>query len=109
MTPIVRDPNAEKFDTRDLLAHAQQQAEDRKYEDFMIIDVDSHHYETELLQGDLRLHRRSGDARQFHLHQGQHPAPALDRRLSGDGRPHHALSAPRHRAGAGTRRIATSA
>ncbi len=45
-TPIVRDPNAEQFDTRRLLAHAQQQAEDRKYEDFMIIDVDSHHYET---------------------------------------------------------------
>ncbi len=36
----------EQFDTRRLLAHAQQQAEDRKYEDFMIIDVDSHHYET---------------------------------------------------------------
>ena len=46
MTPMVRDPNQEKFDTRRLLAHAQQQAEDRHYEDFMIIDVDSHHYET---------------------------------------------------------------
>ena len=42
VTPIVRDPNQEKFDTRRLLAHAQQQAEDRKYEDFMIIDVDAH-------------------------------------------------------------------
>ena len=46
MTPIVRDPKQQKFDTRDLLANAQQQAVDRKYEDFMIIDVDSHHYET---------------------------------------------------------------
>jgi uncharacterized protein len=46
MTPLVRDPKQEKFDTRTLLAHAQQQAEDRHYEDFMIIDVDSHHYET---------------------------------------------------------------
>ena len=46
MTPIVRDPNEDKFDTRRLLAHAQEQAEDRRYEDFMIIDVDSHHYET---------------------------------------------------------------
>ena len=45
-TPIVRDPKQEKFDTRSLLAHARQQAEDRRYEDFMIIDVDSHHYET---------------------------------------------------------------
>src|SRR4051794_41931397 len=46
MTPIVRDPNQEKFDTRRLLARAQHQAEDRKYEDFMIVDVDAHHYET---------------------------------------------------------------
>src|SRR6266567_1687251 len=46
VTPIVRDPNQEQFDTRRLLAHAQQQAEDRKYEEFMIIDVDAHHYET---------------------------------------------------------------
>ena len=46
ITPIVRDPNEDKFDTRRLLAHATEQAEDRRYEDFMIVDVDSHHYET---------------------------------------------------------------
>ena len=46
MTPIVRDPNEDKFDTRRLLAHATEQAEDRRYEDLMIVDVDSHHYET---------------------------------------------------------------
>jgi uncharacterized protein len=46
MTPIVRDPNQEQFDTTRLLSKARQQAEDRKYEDFMIIDVDAHHYET---------------------------------------------------------------
>jgi uncharacterized protein len=46
MSPIVRDPNQDKFDTKRLLAHAQEQAEDRHYEDFMIVDVDSHHYET---------------------------------------------------------------
>src|SRR6201997_4932053 len=46
VTPIVRDPKQEKFDTRSLLAHARQQAEDRHYEYFMIVDVDSHHYET---------------------------------------------------------------
>ncbi len=39
MTPIVHDPNQQKFDTTDHLAHAAQQAEDRRYEDFMIIDV----------------------------------------------------------------------
>ena len=44
--PIVRDPNQEQFDTRRLLAHAQQQAEDRRYEDFMIVDIDAHHYES---------------------------------------------------------------
>ena len=43
---IVEDPAHREFDTRTLLAHAAQQAEDRRYEDFMIIDVDAHHYET---------------------------------------------------------------
>ena len=42
----VADGQGERVDTRRLLAHAQQQAEDRKYEDFMIVDVDAHHYET---------------------------------------------------------------
>ena len=46
MTPVVRDPKQQKFDTRDLLANARQQGIDRRYEDFMIIDVDAHHYET---------------------------------------------------------------
>src|SRR5262245_40362445 len=46
-TSIVRDPSTEEFDTRTLLSKARQQAEDRKYEDFMIIDVDAHHYETQ--------------------------------------------------------------
>jgi len=47
MQPQVRDPSKEKFDTRRLLANAKRQAEDRRYEDFMIIDVDAHHYETQ--------------------------------------------------------------
>ena len=46
MTPVVRDPAHEEFDTRTLLAHAAQQADDRHYEDFMIVDTDAHHYET---------------------------------------------------------------
>ncbi|MFM1816020.1 MAG: hypothetical protein RLZ98_2715 [Pseudomonadota bacterium] len=46
VTPVVRDPSKEKFDTRRLLANAEQQAIDRRYEDFMIVDVDAHHYET---------------------------------------------------------------
>ena len=35
----------EKFSTSELLAHAEQQARERGFEDFLIIDVDSHHYE----------------------------------------------------------------
>src|ERR1700678_1232434 len=42
-----RDLATEEFDTTTLLEHAAQQAIDRKYEDFLIVDVDSHHYETE--------------------------------------------------------------
>ncbi len=44
-----RDLAVEEFDTTTLLAHAAQQAIDRKYEDFLIVDVDSHHYETEAI------------------------------------------------------------
>jgi predicted TIM-barrel fold metal-dependent hydrolase len=44
--PFVRDPSKETYDTRRHLANAEMQSEDRHYEDFMIIDVDAHHYET---------------------------------------------------------------
>jgi predicted TIM-barrel fold metal-dependent hydrolase len=37
----------EELNTTKLLAHAAQQARKRKYDDFMIVDVDSHHYESE--------------------------------------------------------------
>src|SRR3984885_15926174 len=46
VSPIVRDPNQAQFAPKRLLTHAHEHAEDRRYEDFMIIDVDSHHYET---------------------------------------------------------------
>jgi hypothetical protein len=42
-----RDLATEEFDTRTLLRNAQDQAIARKYEDFLIVDTDSHHYETE--------------------------------------------------------------
>jgi len=42
-----RDLASEEFDTRTLLRNAVNQAIDRKYEDFLIVDTDSHHYETE--------------------------------------------------------------
>src|ERR1700716_2394682 len=43
----VRDLASEEFDTRTLLRNAVDQAIERRYEDFFIVDVDSHHYETE--------------------------------------------------------------
>ena len=46
-TRSFRDLSAETFDTRTLLKNAAEQAIDRRYEDFFIADVDSHHYETE--------------------------------------------------------------
>jgi uncharacterized protein len=46
-TITVRDLALEEVDTRTLLAHAEQQARRRRYEDFFIVDVDAHHYETQ--------------------------------------------------------------
>ena len=37
----------EEFDTTKLLAHASKQAAERGYKNFPIVDVDSHHYESE--------------------------------------------------------------
>ncbi len=42
-----RDLSVAEFDTATLLAHAAEQAIERRYEDFCIVDVDCHHYETE--------------------------------------------------------------
>ena len=45
-TVSYRDLAVEEFDTTTLLAHASQQAIQRRYEDFLIVDIDGHHYET---------------------------------------------------------------
>jgi len=45
-TVSYRDLAVEEFDTTTLLAHASQQAVQRRYEDFLIVDIDGHHYET---------------------------------------------------------------
>jgi predicted TIM-barrel fold metal-dependent hydrolase len=42
-----RRMSVEEFDTRIVLAHAAKQARERGYQNFPIIDVDSHHFETE--------------------------------------------------------------
>jgi hypothetical protein len=39
----------EEFDTSKLLAHAAKQAAERGYQNFPIVDVDSHHYESEAI------------------------------------------------------------
>jgi hypothetical protein len=44
---IVRDLAAEEFTTGTVLTHTREQAVKRRYEDFSIVDVDSHHYEAE--------------------------------------------------------------
>jgi uncharacterized protein len=43
----IRDLSVEEFDTATFLAHATEQANQRRYEDFLIVDVDAHHYETD--------------------------------------------------------------
>ena len=41
-----RDLSIAEIDTKTLLAHASEQAVQRRYEDFLIVDVDGHHFET---------------------------------------------------------------
>jgi uncharacterized protein len=43
----VRPVEFDKFSTPKHLEHASEQARKRKYQDFVIVDVDSHHYENE--------------------------------------------------------------
>lgn len=41
-----REPSRGGFDTTQLLRNATEQAEQRGFDDVLIIDVDAHHYET---------------------------------------------------------------
>src|SRR5260370_34112804 len=43
----VRTPAFDRYWTTASLEHATQQAHARNYQDFLIVDVDSHHYENE--------------------------------------------------------------
>jgi hypothetical protein len=43
----VRKLATDDYTTREHLAHASQQARERNYQDFLIVDVDAHHYESE--------------------------------------------------------------
>jgi predicted TIM-barrel fold metal-dependent hydrolase len=44
-TVSFRDLSIAETDTKTLLAHAMEQGIQRRYEDFLIVDVDGHHYE----------------------------------------------------------------
>ena len=44
-----RKMSVAEFDTTKLLAHAAQQARQKKYAEFTIVDVDAHHYESEVM------------------------------------------------------------
>ncbi|MGE0629968.1 MAG: amidohydrolase family protein, partial [Hyphomicrobiaceae bacterium] len=46
-TNEIRNFKLESFNTADHLANATRQAHQRKYQDFLIVDVDAHHYESE--------------------------------------------------------------
>src|ERR1700743_2061322 len=37
----------EELNTTQMLAHAREQADKRRYDDMLIVDVDAHHYENE--------------------------------------------------------------
>src|SRR3982751_6521243 len=43
----VRPVELEMYSTPKHLEHASEQARQRNYQDFLIVDVDSHHYESE--------------------------------------------------------------
>src|SRR5947207_13733917 len=43
----IRTPAFDRYSTTASLEHASQQAHARNYQDFLIVDVDSHHYENE--------------------------------------------------------------
>ena len=51
-----RRMKVDEFDSGKLLAHAAKQAKQRSYDAFPIVDVDSHHYELEVVQRDPRIH-----------------------------------------------------
>ena len=84
----------EELNTTRLLSHARKQAHQRNLDDMVIVDVDAHHYENEnydeflpYMENDVfRQLTMAGRKKQPRRH---HADPG---RLSGHGRPRHALS-----------------
>ena len=108
-SPISARWRSQEFDTTKLLAHAAQQAKERGYKNFPIVDVDSHHYESELIgeildyMDDPVLQQLARSARAGQRQKRRRAAGR--RRLSGHGRARHALRHARHgKDDAGTQR-----
>jgi len=65
----VRKLSFEEFSTAQFLDHAAVQARQRNYADFVIVDVDSHHYESESL-AEVAKYIESPVIRGMMMHQG---------------------------------------
>src|SRR5438105_14376671 len=81
----IRTPAFDRYSTTASLEHATQQAHARNYQDFVIVDVDSHHYESEsykevfqyiespVIRREAILHiNRGGRASSMHAQFGYH-------------------------------------
>ena len=91
-----RRVTVEELNTTRLLAHARKQAQQRKLDDILIVDVDAHHYENECMDDILPFLENDVDppARGRRPRQGpRQPRPERGDRVPGHGRAHHALSA----------------
>ena len=85
-----RDLAVEEFNTTTALVHARQQAEQRHYEDFPIIDVDGHHLEVNLTSQIVEYIEdpvMRDQAKYLGLWRQRHRR--ADGLLSGPDRPHH--------------------
>ena len=61
-----RRVTVDELNTTRLLAHARQQAVQRKLDDVLIVDVDAHHYENEYMSRHPALHGQRGAASGHH-------------------------------------------
>ena len=95
-----RRVSVDELNTTKLLAHARQQAVQRKLDDILIVDCDAHHYENENWSEILPVHgeRRAAPAHDVGARQGPPQHRAEPGRLHpGHGRARDALSDALHR------------
>ncbi len=95
------DRTIEGFHTGEHLANARRQADARKLDEVLIVDVDCHHYETDNFRGDPRIYRGSRDQADRYQHvrlQGPERRADGPAGLSGRRRPGVALHGTQHEA-----------